>query len=117
VPGPDIFTADHSPDERGYRLVMRGELDLSQLDVAEVALIAAEVEAGERMLILDLRKLDYCGSVALPLLAGAVRRSEKSGRVLLVLPSASVRRLFELAGVTDDFEIEEPSPDGDGARS
>ena len=114
MPARDGFAVDHSQDARGYRLVMRGELDIAFQEVAEDALIAAELEAGERMLIVDLRLLDFCGSVAVPLLIAAQTRSVHTGRPLLILPSRAVRRLFELAGVTDHFDLQEADLDGRG---
>jgi anti-anti-sigma factor len=101
------FTAEGSEDERGYSLVMRGDLDLAYKSMAEEALMAAELAAGERMLILDLRQVEYCGSVGLKLLTAAQQRSIQAGRPLLVLPSRAVRRLFEVTGVTDDFDLGE----------
>jgi len=101
------FTAEGSEDERGYSLVMRGDLDLAYKSMAEEALMAAELAAGERMLILDLRQVEYCGSVGLKLLIAAQQRSIQAGRPLLVLPSRAVRRLFEVTGVTDDFDLGE----------
>ena len=106
---PEEFTTEGSVDKQGYRLVMRGELDIASEGMAETALIAAEVQAGERMLILDLRQLEFCGTVGLHLLTSARHRADKAGRPLLVLPSAAVRRLFEIARVTDDFDLDDAS--------
>jgi anti-anti-sigma factor len=101
------FTAEGSEDERGYSLVMRGELDPAYKSMAEDALMAAELAAGERMLVLDLRQVEYCGSVCLKLLTAAQQRSVEAGRPLLVLPSRAVRRLLEVTGLMDDFDLEE----------
>jgi anti-anti-sigma factor len=108
------FALEPSEDPRGYRLVIRGELDILQRDATETALILAELSAGERMLILDLRLLEFCSSVAIPLFrASAERRAAQNGRRLLILPSAAVSRLFDLAEVTELFDIELPdSADG-----
>jgi anti-anti-sigma factor len=103
------FALEPSEDPRGYRLVIRGELDILQRDATEAELILAELTAGERTLILDLRLLEFCSSVAISLFsASAERRARKNGRRLLILPSAAVSRLFDLAEVTELFDIELP---------
>lgn len=87
-------------------LTLAGELDLVSAPQLESELMAVESpDAGE--LLLDLADVQFIDSTGLRVLLGATRRADATGQKLLVRHvRGQARRLFEIAGVIEQFSFE-----------
>ena len=59
----------------------------------------------------DLSKLDFIDSSGLTIIANYARRALPNGRVTVVVPQASMRRLFKLTALDTVLTIVERAPD------
>jgi anti-sigma B factor antagonist len=94
-------------DDRGVRLRLAGELDLSS--APELGRQLAELERADcgRVLI-DLSQLEFIDSTGLTLIIEARRAAQENGRDLhLCAGPPQVQRLFELTGVLEHFTFED----------
>jgi anti-anti-sigma factor len=89
-------------------IVMEGDLDLASLEEAESAIQTAR-DSGDGPLVVDLRGLEFFGSVGLHLLLDLADDYDQLSRRLTVLPSQSVLRFVELVGVSERFDMR-PGP-------
>ena len=80
-----------------FVITLRGELDLSNVDEMRSSLAGASGPA-----VVDLSGVTYLDSTALYEL-GALRK--RVGNVVLVGPSAQIRRTLEIVGFTKIFDI------------
>jgi anti-sigma B factor antagonist len=99
-------------------LRLRGELDLATASELSEQLGRAEHDA--RVVVIDLRGLEFMDSTGVALLASADRRArERGGRLVVVRGGRQVQRLFELTGLDGRLEIVDRDPGvsvtGDGA--
>lgn len=82
----------------------RGELDVAACPRLEHALHAAEATA--RMVVLDLRELDFMDCAGLHVVLDASARLDLVGRRLVVVPGgADVELLFELTGARETVAV------------
>jgi anti-sigma B factor antagonist len=82
-------------------VVVRGELDVSSLPRMR-AVLEAEIHASEGAFVVDLSDLDFLDSSGLSGLMRAWALLGQEDRPLAIIcPPGPVRRLFEIAGVTD----------------
>jgi anti-anti-sigma factor len=94
-------------DGQDVVLELRGELDISTVPELERQLVEVERE-NPRRIIIDLSQLGFMDSTGLALIIRAADAAERHGRQLrLRRGSRQVRRLFEVAGITDHFTFEE----------
>jgi anti-anti-sigma factor len=101
-------------------LSFAGELDLSDAGDVEQAILTAESE-GPEVLVLDLREVSFIDSTMLREIVGAERRARRQGRRLAVaVTSEVVRRLFRITLLEWRVEIvDDPAdvrPGGTGAE-
>lgn len=90
-------------------LALEGELDLSVIQNAEVALDAAEREDGVREVVLDLTQLSFIDSTGLRFIISADSRSRRGGYVLrLIAGNDRVRRILRLTGLDERLNIVVP---------
>lgn len=91
-------------------VTLTGELDLAAVDAAEREL--ARAERGRVLVLLDLRAVSFMDSAGLHMMMNAARRSaERKRRLVLLYPPRPVRRVFEVTGTIDHFEIVRDPPD------
>lgn len=77
---------------------LRGELDFSNEREARSTLLA---EAGGRLsLTLDVSRLEFCDSTGLKLVIQAMRAQPNGGRLRVIGANRSIRRLFEVSGLS-----------------
>jgi anti-sigma B factor antagonist len=90
----------------GTRLVaVAGEIDLHTAARFEQELQAAIQQPFERLLV-DLTDCDYLDSTALHVLVRAYRSLDgKADRLSFIVPSANLRRLFELTGLDATLHV------------
>jgi anti-sigma B factor antagonist len=111
APVPEAFavTLSFESGSETVRIVLRGELDLSSAP----RLIETFDEACTRArgsIAIDATDLAFCDSSGISAFVSAAQRCTHDGIALrLVGLRASVRRVFDLTGVSDMFDIE-PSP-------
>ena len=75
------------------------EIDITNAEALRSALLKAAAN-GHGTLVVDMTRTQFCDSSGLHALAAAHKRAEAEGReVLLVIPSATVLRVFALTGV------------------
>ena len=114
----ELFEGDRAPRPGELRietarlgtrieLTLAGELDLISAPQLESELMAVESpDAGE--LLLDLAEVQFIDSTGLRVLLGATKRADVTGQKLLVRHlRGQARRLFEIAGVIEQFSFED----------
>jgi anti-anti-sigma factor len=82
-------------------LLLAGELAISSVALLErrIAELATEVKEGD--LFLDVSRLTYVDSAGIALLMRAHKKLTSRGiRMVIVFPSAHVRRVFDICGLT-----------------
>ena len=85
-------------------VALEGELDLASVEEAKAAIRAARARTGD-WLVIDLRGLVFFGSVGLRSLVEVSQDPDGSRRRLTLVPNDNVRRLLEIAGVSERFDI------------
>ena len=103
------FAADSHAGGGAVVVSLSGDLDLATVDYADAAFRQAARES--KLLVVDLRHLDFIGVVGLRLmLAAAARMRIDGGRLVVVRGPDAVQRLFELTGIDERLEIvDEPA--------
>ena len=96
--------AQRELDERTSVISFEGELDLSSAPRLKWMLLDS-LEAGRRLIVVDLSLCTFMDSTALGVLI-VVQRSLGAGvRLVIVTKHASILRIFELAGMDGAFAI------------
>jgi anti-sigma B factor antagonist len=104
--GVRLDVSVESRDDQAH-LVLRGELDLATVGVAEEAL--ERVQNGAKTLVFDLRKLQFLDSSGLRFILMAAE-SDQGRRVVIVRGPAQVDRVFELTGASERLRlVDDPS--------
>jgi anti-sigma B factor antagonist len=91
-------------DASAPRIAFRGDLDLESAPRLRT-LVADVCQHGPTSLVLDLSEVSFLDSVGLSVLLAAHARLEADDVSVEVVPSPTVRRVFELAGVAELFGI------------
>lgn len=96
-------------DAEGYRISLRGELDLANAATAETQLRKA-LEAGDAPVIIDMSELEFIDSTGIALLVAALTPNGNSVELRFV-PSTSpaVTRVLELTGIAERLPLVEPA--------
>ncbi|MBI3910747.1 MAG: STAS domain-containing protein [Armatimonadetes bacterium] len=82
---------------------LAGELDLMTAAKARDAILAALDEC-PRVLVLDVRDLTYIDSAGVGvLLAGWQRARNQGGKIVLLAPQPTVKRILSIAGLDEAF--------------
>jgi anti-sigma B factor antagonist len=83
-----------------------GELDLSGAAVLEIEIERLEQEPGLRVLVLDLRGLEFMDSSGLRLVVLTDRRAREAGRRFALVPgSDTVQRVFEITRMSERLDF------------
>jgi anti-sigma B factor antagonist len=103
---PPPFRCDVETDGDGaVRIRPVGELDISTVPVLEASLKDAH-GAGHRLLVVDLRGLEFIDSTGLTLLTRWSLGAERDGYDLaLVAGTERIQRLFELTRLITHFQF------------
>jgi anti-anti-sigma factor len=90
--------------EEAIRVALVGELDVATVPETDRALRRAE--AATRLVVLDLRRLEFIDAGAAALILAADRRIRTAGgRLVVVRGPAEVDLLFELLGLDRQLEL------------
>jgi anti-sigma B factor antagonist len=102
---PPAFKVDWAPVSGAPGVAVRGEVDINTVAQLSEALDHA-VRESSGALIVDLSDVVFLGSTGLTALVRARAQLGREERALLVVcPPGPVRRLFELVGIVDLFEL------------
>jgi anti-anti-sigma factor len=94
-----------SDDGRVVRLMLSGELDISNATALELELQLAEA-CRPPVLVLDLAQLRFMGVSGLRAILDAARRARREGRHFVVSnPVPHIARLFELTAIDQSVEL------------
>jgi anti-anti-sigma factor len=97
------FTRVVSPT--GTTVSLRGEIDLSNVEVLDAELDAALAETGQR-LVVDLSGVAFCDSLGFSTLIKCWRAATASDReFVLARPAPPVRRILEMMGISTVIRI------------
>ena len=108
------FQIDAAPGADAYVVHVRGELDLADCPVLELALTKAEESEADRIL-LDLEQLTFADASALDVLRRAGHRSTANGdRLRITRGSGQVARMFRLTALDRTLPFADATS-GDGA--
>src|SRR4051812_1934727 len=92
------------PNGDGVTVAVGGELDMSAVpDVA--GRLAEAIETGSGTVTVDLAEVTFIDSAGLVVLVTARGRLAGDRRLVVARPSWCVRRLFDLAGVSQLFAV------------
>jgi anti-sigma B factor antagonist len=90
-----------------WLIAVEGQVDLYTAPELKSVTLRA-IDAGAKYLVVDLSETSFMDSTGLGVLVGALKRLQpRDGSVSVVCPDESLRRLFEIAGLTDRFAIYE----------
>ena len=99
-----------------FALVLAGEIDLNDAPRMSVELTRL-MDAGARKLVVDLVDATFIDSTALGVLLEArTKIASRGGRLVLVIGRGTVRRVLELTGLHDVFDVAEAYDDRGGAN-
>jgi anti-sigma B factor antagonist len=85
---------------------VHGELDLHEAPELQDR-IATAIDRGARLIVVDLTEVTFIDSMALGVLLAAVNRlGPTGGRLRLVVPNASIRRIFEISLLDQVFTLD-----------
>jgi anti-sigma B factor antagonist len=102
---PPAFEVEWAPLSGAPGVVVRGEVDIGTVAKLSEALDEA-VRESAGALVVDLREVVFLGSSGLTALVRARAQLGREERALvLVCPPGPVRRLFEVVGIVDLFEL------------
>ena len=92
--------------ERSATVHLSGELDLSVADELR-ELLDGLIGGGQARIELDLSQTRFVDSRAIGVLIGAQKRAQGAGgRILVRHPQATVRKAFDILGLSPIFEID-----------
>lgn len=87
---------------------VQGEVDMYNAPGLKEKVLAVMEQEGLKMMVLDLREVDYIDSTGLGILIGFRRRMiEGGGEMRVVIRSKRMKRLFEVTGLAKVFGVYE----------
>ncbi|MGZ4412517.1 MAG: STAS domain-containing protein [Gaiellaceae bacterium] len=88
-----------------YVISLAGEIDLYTAPEFKQQLIE-DVQAGARMIVIDLTRTTFIDSTTLGVMVGAVKRlRENGGELSLVCRDQNITKIFEITGLDRVFPI------------
>jgi anti-sigma B factor antagonist len=85
-------------------IAVTGELDIANACFLEAALLGVEASGAEEV-VLDMTGVRFMGSVGLQVILDAAERARASGRRLTLRPSAAVRWMTDITGLTGSLSL------------
>jgi anti-sigma B factor antagonist len=102
--GEPVFRWTSAPENGAHVVSLAGEFDMASVGPCTDA-FPQWVSAADRVLILDLSRLEFADSTALRFLVDLKRHVDAAGKMLALRDvSEVVLRLFEMAGLTQWFD-------------
>jgi anti-sigma B factor antagonist len=104
--GVSEFHIDDERRDETAALSVHGELDLHEAPELQER-IAAAIDRGAKLIVVDLTHVTFIDSMALGVLLGAVRElGLRGGSLRLVVPNPSLRRIFEISLLDRVFTLD-----------
>jgi anti-sigma B factor antagonist len=104
-PQPRFRVTERALDERTTVVAVSGEIHVSTAHEFS-SVLTASIDAGGRLLVLDLTNLAFIDSTGLSVLLNALRRvTHAGGRMTVVCSNPTVLRLFEITRLDSTFDI------------
>jgi anti-sigma B factor antagonist len=95
----------HELGDGAVRVALSGDLDLSTAPRAERAIDEAH-DRSPRLMVLDLRGLEFMDSTGLRVMVSADKRARRAGRRAVIIQGPpAVRRVFEITRLDERLEI------------
>lgn len=92
-------------------VVARGQIDLYSAPTFKSALSRA-IDDGFNEIVVDLSEVSFMDSTGLGVLVGVSKRLRLlDGSIAIVTPDATIRRVFEISGLTRRFDIHDARAD------
>src|SRR3954454_9238692 len=93
--------------QHGRTLVAPGPVDLYSAPLFKTALVEA-IDDGMTDIVVDLSEVDFLDSTGLGVLVGVCKRLKLLGGKLAILtPDETIRRVFEISGLATRFDLYE----------
>ena len=105
---PELRVTLDSPTSADSWPVLRvsGEVDIQTSPILDEHLKSAHAE-GASSIVVDLGEVTFLDSTGLSVLIAALKRCQSAGGSMrLVSPQPNVRRVLEVTGLTDVFQVE-----------
>src|SRR4051812_1039323 len=99
----EAFSIEIEPSRGQVRVTVRGELDVAGAPQLEA--VVEQACRADRLVILDLSRLQFIDASALGLLMRAAEATSRTGAELALLPSPAVWRLLSLCALHDRFRF------------
>ena len=80
---------------------------IGEIDLATTPQVQKEVSRFKSRVVLDLRKVDFIDSTGIRMLIQEKKRRVAAGSDLRLLVNPTVRRLVELTGIDEMFQVDE----------
>jgi anti-sigma B factor antagonist len=105
VPGNVVFDIEESGAGESRVLTVRGELDLETSPALRQHLHRA-IDSGQREVTVDVSGLTFLDSTAISVLVDGQKQLRRiDGRLILRDPTSRTRRILEIAGLLEFFEL------------
>ena len=102
---PTFNTSERDVDARTTIIAVEGEIHVSTAPEFS-GVLAAAIEAGRTLLVLDLSGVMFIDSTGLSVLLNALRRLTRAGGAMAVVCSnPTVLRLFEITKLDSTFDL------------
>lgn len=98
-----LLTVEQRDEGDHLRLVLLGELDLSNVDIAGAELDSAL--GHERPVLVDMSKLEFLDSTGIALLVMAMKRRDAGLLTFVPSQSPGVRRVLSLTGLDQKLPV------------
>ena len=112
-----LFSLEFGRDHEAVVVKVSGEVDLASTPAIRDALDELIVNQGNLSLRIDLAEVTFMDSTGLNLLVGTLKvLRDRGGSMTIANPTATIRRLFDLTGLSTVFSITRRG-EGSAARS
>jgi anti-sigma B factor antagonist len=103
--GIEFSATDEQVDDTTHVVAVRGEIDIFTAPEFKER-IGAAIDAGRRLVVVDLGETSFIDSSSLGVLISAHRRlNARSGRLIIACDVAAVRNTFRVTGLDSVLEV------------
>lgn len=89
----------------GPTITVAGEVDIQTSPILEERLVSV-LDQGQSSVVVDLGQVTFLDSTGLSVLIAGLKRCQTAGGTLrVVAPQPNVRRVFDITGLADAFQL------------
>lgn len=105
---PAEISVETSPGRRGWTVVVRGEVDIAMSPQLRQQLERLAEDDDDEPIVVDVTDMSFIDSSGLGVLVEVLKRRREGGGAPVTLRGMQepVRRVFEITGLTELFEVE-----------